>query len=122
MVNNHAVPWSSNHTAFRDHYEKYQWFKAPESDLRNQVLSGRPQIHHTGPGQGDFTLEELQQAIASLKAKKAPGPDGVPNELYKLLDQEAELALLQTYNQIRNNLTIPPGCNHLQRQGLSYGP
>ena len=108
-MNNHAVPWSRNHTAFRDHYEKYQWFKAPEADLRNQVLLGRPQIHHTRPEQGDFTLEELQQVIASLKAKKAPGPDGVPNKLYKLLDQEAELALLQTYNQIRNNLTIPPG-------------
>ena len=109
MVNSHAVPWSRNHTAFRDHYEKYQWFKAPEADLLNQVLLGRPQIHHTRPEQGDFTLEELQQVIATLKAKKAPGPDGVPNELYKLLDQEAELALLQAYNQIRSNLTIPPG-------------
>ena len=103
VVNNHAVPWSRNHT------EKYQWFKAPEADVRNQVLLGRPQLHHTRPEQGDFTLEELQQVLASLKAKKAPGPDGVPNELYKLLDQEAELALLQTYNQIRHNLTIPPG-------------
>ena len=56
VVNNHAVPWSRNHTAFRDHCEKYQGFQAPES--------GRPQIHHTGQGQGDFTLEELQQVIA----------------------------------------------------------
>ena len=81
VVNSHAVPWSRNHTAFRDHYEKYQWFKAPEADLRNQVLLDRPQIRHTRPEQGDFTLEELQQVIASLKAKKAPWPDGVPNEL-----------------------------------------
>ena len=109
VVDSHAVPWSRNHTAFRDHHENYQWFKAPEADLRNQVLLDRPQIHHTRPEQGDFTLEELQQVIASLKAKKAPGPDGVPNELYKLLDQEAELALLQTYDQIRSNLTIQPG-------------
>ena len=70
---------------------------------------GRPQIHHTRLEQGDFTLEELQQVIATFKAKKAPGPDGVPNELYKLLDQEAEVAILQTYYQIRSNLTIPPG-------------
>ena len=70
VVDSHAAPWSRNHTAFRDHYEKYQWFKAPEADLRNQVLLDRPQIHHTRPEQAYFTLEELQQVIASLKAKK----------------------------------------------------
>ena len=33
------------------------------------------------------TMEELQQVIKKLKRRKAPGPDGIPTELIKELDE-----------------------------------
>ena len=54
-----------------------------------------------------FTLKELQQAISRLRKNKAAGPDGVPNELFSLLDSDGERALLDMYNDTLNNNNIP---------------
>ena len=56
---------------------------------------------------GPFSQEELQTVLASLKKNKAPGPDGLPNELFQLLDHTAELALLDVYNEIRSKRDMP---------------
>lgn len=45
-----------------------------------------------------FTEDELKAAAKSLKANKAPGPDGVPTEVLKLLAIERPNILLSMYN------------------------
>ena len=45
-----------------------------------------------------FTQEELKVAAKSLKTNKAPGPDGVPAEVLKLLAETRPDALLEVYN------------------------
>ncbi|PPQ66475.1 hypothetical protein CVT24_007049, partial [Panaeolus cyanescens] len=39
---------------------------------------------------GDITEDEIESAIRTLASGKAPGPDGIPLELYRLLLDEAE--------------------------------
>lgn len=45
-----------------------------------------------------FTLEELDMAIKSLKSRKAPGPDGIPSEVLKVVSQVNPELLLNMYN------------------------
>lgn len=45
-----------------------------------------------------FTEEEIVIAAKSLKNKKAPGPDGIPSEILKVVAREHPRALLQMYN------------------------
>lgn len=45
-----------------------------------------------------FTEEELRTAAKSLKGNKAPGPDGVPSEVLKLIAENRPNALLGVYN------------------------
>ena len=52
-------------------------------------------------------MEELQQAMAKLKPRKAPGPDHTANELFTLLDDESTQLLLDFYNKIWEVEEIP---------------
>ena len=54
-----------------------------------------------------FSLEDLQTAIAKLKSRKAPGPDGVLNELFMMLDDQNSLKLLEFYNNIWERGDVP---------------
>lgn len=45
-----------------------------------------------------FTVSELESAAAKLKPRKAPGPDGVPGELLRIIVAEQPDALLRLYN------------------------
>ena len=56
---------------------------------------------------GYFTMEELQTALAKLRARKAPGPDGIRPELLLLLDSYGESQLLDLYNTCWSTRTIP---------------
>ena len=66
-----------------------------------------PNIFEQSPDEPFFTIAELQTALTKLKKNKAPGPDGITNELYGLLDTEGELNLLQLYNDILTTPHIP---------------
>ena len=48
---------------------------------------------------GIITLDELNLAISRLKSNKAPGPDGLPSELYKWLDEDNRTTLLRHLNK-----------------------
>ena len=54
--------------------------------------------------EGPFTLEELNQAIDTLRPNKAGGPDELIIELFKDLDNENRLNILGLYNEIYNDV------------------
>jgi ribonuclease HI len=54
-----------------------------------------------------FTMAELNDAITRLKIKKAPGKDGVCNEMIKHLGPAARQKLLELFNQSWNKGVFP---------------
>ena len=65
------------------HYATHQW-NAPEN---LPPRPPRPALFATSTEieVGPFSLGDLLNAIRKLKSKKAPGPDGIPNEIWKTL-------------------------------------
>ena len=55
----------------------------------------------------DFTLQELDKAIRSLKLGKAPGPDGIRPEFLKHLPASAKIQLLEIANHSWQRHWIP---------------
>ena len=54
-----------------------------------------------------LTLRELEEALKKMKQKKAPGPDGITNEMLKHLGPGAKCTLLLIYNQSWSTGTVP---------------
>ena len=51
-------------------------------------------------------MQELNEAIKKMKNNKAPGPDGIPAELYKWLDEESRKCILNELNKCWINESI----------------
>ena len=47
-----------------------------------------------------FTLEELRAVLKNVKNGKAPGPDGIPMELFKCATSGVQRRLLNLLNEI----------------------
>ena len=107
IVAGKPVPWTQTHEAFRDHLEQKQWAKNPRSDEFARQLQPRPHLFDQSADLGPFSLEELQQALSQTAKGKAPGPDGIEADLFKLLDHTSELALLDLYNKARSSGSGP---------------
>ena len=45
-----------------------------------------------------FTVEELMAVVSGLPGRKAPGPDGIPNEVLKVVAAEKPRVLLDMFN------------------------
>ena len=54
-----------------------------------------------------FTHHELQSALRKLKTKKAPGPDGISNEMLAHLGSAAVDKLLEIFNLSWQEGTVP---------------
>ena len=55
-----------------------------------------------------FTIEELEEAIMKIKAKKQPGPDGIFPEFIRNLGPVAKEKLLEFYNNVwEGKFSIP---------------
>ena len=54
-----------------------------------------------------LTLRELEEVLKKMKQKKAPGPDGITNEMLKHLGPGAKSTLLRIYNQSWSTGTVP---------------
>ena len=55
----------------------------------------------------EFSIQELNCAIRQLKNKKAPGKDGISNEMIRHLGSVAKQKLLDIYNHFWNTGTFP---------------
>lgn len=68
------------------------------------------QISKTDKELGDcpVTVEEIIDAIKSLKVNKSPGVDGITSEFYKAFCKELAPFLLQVFNESISNGTLPP--------------
>ena len=54
-----------------------------------------------------ITMKEIEAAIRQLKCKKAPGPDGVTNDMKKHVGPAAKKTLLELFNESWKNGTVP---------------
>ena len=80
-------------------------------DVRTQT---RAVLHNTASAGFDpcmtecLTLRELEEVLRKIKQqKKAPGPDGITNEMLKHLGPGAKRTLLRIYNQSWSTGTVP---------------
>uniref|UniRef100_A0A670Z1A6 Reverse transcriptase domain-containing protein n=1 Tax=Pseudonaja textilis TaxID=8673 RepID=A0A670Z1A6_PSETE len=55
----------------------------------------------------DITESELKSAIESQKNNKTPGPDRLPAEFYKTLQESLNIPLLEVMNEVMSNKKIP---------------
>ena len=112
IVEGKPVPWTSTHVAFRNHLQDTQWGQPHIPDHSAQKRSTRLPLRQPAPDEPLFTRGELLDALGKTKKGKAPGPDGIVNEILQLLDAEGERRLLEFYNEVWNNRTTPPDWSH----------
>ena len=106
------VPWSKTHEAFRDHLQAKQWAKPTIPDHTAEIRRSRQPLRPTQADEPPFTMQELSAALAKTKTGKAPGPDGLVNEILQLLDKHGKTRLLTFYNQSWLQGTIPSSWSH----------
>ena len=77
------------------------------SQVREQLaqLQKQPTSHNCMSQ--PITMKEIEAAIRQLKCKKAPGPDGVTNDMIKHLGPAAKKTLLELFNESWKNGTVP---------------
>ena len=91
-------PWSKAHEVFRDHLQDKQWGVPDIPDHTADRRRNRANIYDQAPDEAPFTIMDLHEALGKLKKRKAPGPDGMVNELFLALDREGEEIFLGIYN------------------------
>ncbi|KYB29499.1 hypothetical protein TcasGA2_TC032967 [Tribolium castaneum] len=88
-------------------------FKLPREQLNNMVAILFPLhadvdwIKENCKPIPDFTHDELRDAARRLKSGKAPGPDGVPGEIIKIMVEERPDTLLEIFNRCAKDSTFP---------------
>ena len=80
-----------------DHFEHKQWGIDPNRDkstptsrlLDTRIASGRNSVDgNITVETGFITVEEIKISIRKMKNNRSPGPDGIPVEFLKSLDDE----------------------------------
>jgi hypothetical protein len=56
----------------------------------------------------EITLEELKTVISKFKKRKAPGPDEVPMEVFKEMDDDNLVSILDLLSQWWTAGAMPP--------------
>ena len=59
----------------------------------------------------DLTVKEIEATCSSLPTGKSPGPDRIPNELYKMFASKIAPLLARFYNEARSSKSLPKGFN-----------
>ena len=76
---------------------------------------------------GEIKMKELDEAMKKFKNNKAPGPDEIPAELFKWLDEEPRKVILETLNECWRNETLMKDMNGarlaiIYKKGGTYLP
>ena len=91
--------------------EGKEQYKEWTEKIKNKVieierdLENRPEERSNEETQ--FTMYEMCEALKCLKPGKAPGPDGIPNEVLKRANKDTLPIYLQEMNKIMNSTNIP---------------
>ena len=105
-IHGQPVPLEKKADAIAEYLERKHWapidHQSPPKENLRQVISTPPLIE-TGP----ITAEEVSEAIRASAPNKAPGPDGIPIELYKFLDEDNVKTLARILNQMWTEETYP---------------
>ncbi|OXA49180.1 Retrovirus-related Pol polyprotein from type-1 retrotransposable element R2 [Folsomia candida] len=112
----------------KDFWESINQFRPRKQNTNNNIKSSRWRQHfstlfkkeasdpqYTTPPEGtenaemdkNITCEEMVAAIQKLKSKKAPGLDGIPNEVLKIITISHQQEILHLLNEILNSGEIP---------------
>ena len=109
--NGRPVPWSKTHEVVAEHLSAVQWGPSSDTDAEIETLRDWPHIDQaTSQPPKDFTMEELDYAIARLKKNKAPGPDEVRAEIILLPNYWGQQELLKIVNQCFREQKVSQSC------------
>lgn len=78
----------------------------PETEAHRGIRS-RNLAYRNSNVECDITVDEIHEAISKAKCKKAPGPDGIPNEALKHLWPINQMALYNVFNNALRNRLFP---------------
>ena len=84
-------------TTFAYYYEQKHW--AIEQEDREDISEEPIWPTNTKVETVEITTKELDEAIKKLKNNKAPGPDDIPAELFKWLDEQSRTIILEIINE-----------------------
>jgi len=104
-----GLPTSSINRAntLADHLQDKQWASPPLPTDPLITYKDNPLLKIPEINCEDYTIEEFNAAIASSKPKKTPGPDQIPADHWKFLDEDNRHNLLAAINTFANLGTLP---------------
>ena len=90
-------------TTFADYSEQKHW--ATEQDIIKYIFE-EPIWPTNTVETSEITTKELDETIKTLKNNKAPGPDDVPAELFKWLDEQSRKIISEIINECWRTETL----------------
>lgn len=103
--NNYSLRSSENRVLYEKDDVKKEW-QAYIEQLFEDDRTQQPQITIKEPGLPILKIE-VEHAIRQTKSNKAPGPDRIPVEFFKLIDENNLKTLTNVFNHIYNTGNIP---------------
>ena len=110
--------WAAN--TFADIYKKGSIIHRSRSQIKKirkqtrKILRDKRNIEDDTSMSEEFSIGELQHALRQIRCKKAPGPDGIHNEMLKHLGPQAKKFLLDVFNQSWNQGKVPKQWKHAE--------
>ena len=111
-IRGELVPDNLRAEALAEYFEQVQW-KVNETEEHKQIEIDKEPIFEDCAEMNteNITPKGLNHAIHRLKNKKTPGPDGVPSELYKWLNEDNRKTLLKHLHECWGSESLEDAMN-----------